>query len=73
MSGVYKPDEIVHTSGIYQAIHDKNLCQEKRYPYLMAGKPFPKCEICGDAVRYIPQELSPLASGAGDSSPSDAP
>ena len=44
-------DEVLH-SGIYKVVHDPQHAQEHEVTCLH-GKRFPRCDECGDRVRFI--------------------
>ena len=52
---LYKPGDVVPTSGIYEAIHDKLDGEYHAHPHhvtAMAGTVFPPCRACQGWVRF---------------------
>ena len=52
---LYKPGDVVPTSGIYEAIHDKIDGDDHAQPHhvtALRGEVFPSCRACLDSVRF---------------------
>jgi DNA-binding SARP family transcriptional activator len=49
---IYRPDELVPHSGIYQVIHGRQHLAQHTV-ICTSGNPFPACNICGRGVRFI--------------------
>ncbi len=52
MAGSFKPGDKVTKSGIYSVTHDGKHT-DAHEATCVAGKRFPPCNECGDAVRFI--------------------
>jgi hypothetical protein len=51
MAGSFKPGDKVTKSGIYSVTHDGKHADAQEAT-VVAGKRFPRCNECGDAVRF---------------------
>jgi hypothetical protein len=51
-SDVYKPGDIVKSSGIYRVIHDKQHAETHEITAIH-GKKFPPCNHCGHHPRFV--------------------
>jgi hypothetical protein len=50
-NGVHKPGETAPLTGIYRVVHKTNHAGTFAFT-VYAGKVFPPCEVCGDAIGY---------------------
>lgn len=52
MAGSFKPGDKIAKSGIYSVSHERGHTDAQEVT-CVAGKMFPPCDECGDAVRFV--------------------
>ena len=52
MAGSFKPGDKIAKSGIYAVAHEGQHAEAQEVT-CVAGKKFPPCDECGDAVRFV--------------------